>query len=63
VPELRNQTLGEAREAASRSNVTLLVPDGAPDASLVTRQAVAPGTAVPAGTPVAVSMVEPPPGP
>jgi hypothetical protein len=61
VPELRNQTLGEARETASRSNVTLLVPDGAPDASLVTRQAVAPGTAVPAGTPVAVSMVEPPP--
>jgi hypothetical protein len=61
VPELRNQTLGEARETASRSNVTLLVPDGAPDNSLVTRQAVAPGTAVPAGTQVAVSMVESPP--
>jgi PASTA domain len=60
VPELRNQTLGEARQAADRSNVTLLVPEGAPDSSLVTRQAVPPGTAVPAGTRVAVSMVEPP---
>jgi len=60
VPELRNQTLGEAKETASRSNVTLLVPEGAPDSSLVTRQAVAPGTTVPSGTAVAVSMVEPP---
>jgi Na+/melibiose symporter-like transporter len=60
VPELRNQTLGEARQTASRSNVTLLVPDDAPDSSLVTRQAMPPGTAVPTGTPVAVSMVEPP---
>jgi PASTA domain-containing protein len=62
VPELRNQTLGEAKETASRSNVTLLVPEGAPDASLVTRQAVAPGTTVPSGTAVAVSTVEPPVG-
>ncbi|GIF22123.1 hypothetical protein BJ973_002449 [Actinoplanes tereljensis] len=60
VPELRNQTLGEARETASQSNVTLLVPDDAPDSSLVTRQAVAPGTSVPSGTAVAVSTVEPP---
>lgn len=60
VPELRNQTLGAAREAASRNNVTLLVPEDAPDSSLVTRQAVPPGTPVPAGTQVAVSMVEPP---
>ena len=58
VPELRNQTLGEARATASRSNVTLLVPDDAPDSSLVTRQAVAPGTCVPAGTAVAVSTSE-----
>ncbi|GIE98874.1 PASTA domain-containing protein [Paractinoplanes rishiriensis] len=62
VPELRNQTLGQAKEAASRSNVTLLVPEDAPDSSLVTRQAVAPGTAVPAGTAVAISMMEPPSG-
>jgi hypothetical protein len=61
VPELRNQTLGEARRTASRSNVTLLVPADAPDSSLVTRQAVPPGTTVPAGTTVAVSTVEPPP--
>jgi hypothetical protein len=60
VPELRNQTLGEAREAASRSNVTLLVPDDAPDSSLVTRQAVPAGTTVPSGTSVAVSTVEAP---
>ena len=59
VPELRNQTLGEAKEAASRNNVTLLVPDDAPDTSLVTRQAVAPGTTVPTGTTVAVSTAEP----
>jgi len=59
VPELRNQTLGEAKEAASRNNVTLLVPDDAPDSSLVTRQAVAPGTTVPSGTTVAVSTAEP----
>ena len=59
VPELRNQTLGEAKEAASRNNMTLLVPDDAPDSSLVTRQAVAPGTTVPSGTAVAVSTVEP----
>ena len=60
VPELRNQTLGEAREAASRNNVKLLVPEDAPDASLVTRQAVPAGTPVPSGTSVAVSTVEPP---
>ena len=60
VPELRDQTLGAAREAASRNNVTLLVPEDAPDSSLVTRQGVPPGTAVPAGTAVSVSMVEPP---
>lgn len=60
VPELRNQTLAEAREAASRNNVTLLVPAGADDESLITGQTVAPGTTVPAGTSVAVSMVEPP---
>ena len=60
VPDLSNQTLGEAREAASRSNVTLLVPEGAPDGALVTRQAVPAGTSVPTGTAVAVSMVEPP---
>lgn len=60
VPELRNQTLGEARATASRSNVTLLVPEDAPDSSLVTRQAVAPGTTVPTGTTVAVSTVDPP---
>jgi uncharacterized membrane protein YwzB len=60
VPELRNQTLGEAREAASRSKVKLLVPDDAPDSSLVTRQGVPPGTTVAPGTQVAVSMVEPP---
>jgi hypothetical protein len=59
VPELRNQTLGEAKVAASRSNVTLLVPADAPDESLVTSQAVPPGTTVPTGTTVAVSMVEP----
>jgi len=62
VPELRNQTLGEAKETASRNNVTLLVPEDAPDSSLVTRQAVPPGTTVPSGTAVAVSMVEPPGG-
>ncbi|WP_433291093.1 PASTA domain-containing protein [Actinoplanes sp. CA-030573] len=60
VPELRNQTLGEARATASRNNVTLLVPEDAPDSSLVTRQAVAPGTTVPSGTTVAVSTVDPP---
>jgi hypothetical protein len=60
VPELRNQTLGEARELAGRSNVRLLVPDDAPDDALVTRQAVPPGTTVPPGTEVAVSMVERP---
>ncbi|WP_203819103.1 PASTA domain-containing protein [Paractinoplanes ferrugineus] len=58
VPELRNQTLGEAREAASQNNVTLLVPEDAPDSSRVTRQAVPPGTTVPSGTAVAVSTVE-----
>jgi hypothetical protein len=59
MPELTNQTLGEAREAARTNNVTLLVPDNAPDASVVTRQGVPPGTTVPSGTRVAVSMTEP----
>jgi hypothetical protein len=58
VPELRNQTLGEARERAGRSNVKLLVPDDAPDDAVVTRQGVPPGTSVPRGTEVAVSMME-----
>ncbi|MCO8269768.1 PASTA domain-containing protein [Actinoplanes sp. TRM 88003] len=60
VPDLSNQTLGEAKQAASRSNVTLLVPDGVPDNALVTRQAVPPGATVPSGTAVAVSTVEMP---
>ncbi|GAA2638931.1 PASTA domain-containing protein [Paractinoplanes durhamensis] len=60
MPDLRDQTLGEARETASQNNVTLLVPDDAPDTSLVTRQAVPPGTTVPSGTSVAVSTAEPP---
>ena len=63
MPDLSNQTLGEARQVASRNNVTLLVPDGAPDSSRVARQAVPPGTAVPAGTAVAISTVEPPSSP
>ncbi|MEU4238213.1 PASTA domain-containing protein [Actinoplanes sp. NPDC026619] len=62
VPELRNQTLGEARETASQNNVTLLVPEDAPDSSLVTRQGVPPGTTVRSGTAVSVSTVEPPGG-
>ncbi|WP_250037843.1 PASTA domain-containing protein [Paractinoplanes maris] len=60
VPDLSNQTLAEARQAASRSNVTLLVPDGVPDNALVTRQAVPPGATVPSGTAVAISTVEMP---
>ena len=60
MPDLRNQTLGQARESARSNNVTLLVPEDAPDSSLVTRQAVPAGSCVPAGTAVAVSMVETP---
>ncbi|MBL7257527.1 PASTA domain-containing protein [Paractinoplanes lichenicola] len=60
MPDLSNQTLGEAKQAASRSNVTLLVPEGAPDGALVARQAVPAGTSVPTGTAVAISTVEPP---
>jgi hypothetical protein len=59
MPDLLNQTLGAARQAASRNNVRLLVPDGAPDSSLVTRQAVPAGSVVATGTEVAVSTTEP----
>ena len=58
LPELEPGDI-ELELDPDHSMVKLLVPDGAPDSSLITRQAVPPGSTVNSGTEVAVSTVEP----
>lgn len=61
VPELRNQTVAEAREAADANNLKLIVPPGTPDDAQVIGQTLPPGASVPRGTGLTVTMMAPPP--
>jgi hypothetical protein len=63
VPELRNRTLAEAREAVADKQLTLVVPPGTPEDSTVVEQTLPPGTAVPPGTGLTVTMLAPAPAP
>jgi len=61
VPELRNQTVAEARETAGAKDLKLVVPPGTPDNAQVVEQTLPPGVSVPRGTGLTVTMVAPPP--
>jgi hypothetical protein len=63
VPELRNRTLAEAREEVADKQLTLVVPPGTPEDSTVVEQTLPPGTAVPPGTGLTVTMRAPAPTP
>jgi hypothetical protein len=63
VPELRNRTLAEAREEVADKQLTLVVPPGTPEDSQVVEQTLPPGTAVPPGTGLTVTMMAPAPAP
>jgi hypothetical protein len=63
VPELRNRTLAEAREEVADKQLTLVVPPGTPEDSKVVEQTLPPGTAVPPGTGLTVTMLAPAPAP
>jgi hypothetical protein len=63
VPELRNRTVGEARQEVADKQLTLVVPPGTPDDSKVVEQTIPPGTPVPPGTGLTVTMVPPSPFP
>jgi hypothetical protein len=60
VPELRNRTVAEAREEVADKQLTLVVPPGTPEDSKVVEQTLPPGTAVPPGTGLTVTMLAPP---
>jgi len=60
VPELRNRTLAEAREEVADKQLTLVVPPGTPENSTVVEQTLPPGTPVPPGTGLTVTMLAPP---
>lgn len=59
VPQLSDISLGEAKVVAERHNIKLIVPDRAPDDSMVIGQALPPGTPVPPGTALTLTMVAP----
>jgi hypothetical protein len=60
VPELRNRTLAEAREEVADKQLTLVIPPGTPENSRVVEQTLPPGTPVPPGTGLTVTMQAPP---
>lgn len=59
VPELRNQTVAEARQAAGASDLQLVVPPDTPEDAQVVAQTLPPGTPVPRGTGLTVTMLAP----
>jgi beta-lactam-binding protein with PASTA domain len=60
VPELRNRTLAQAREEVADKQLTLVIPPGTPENSRVVEQTLPPGTPVPPGTGLTVTMQAPP---
>jgi len=59
VPELRDQTVAEARERADTKDLKLVVPPGTPENAQIVEQTLPPGSSVPRGTGLTVTMMAP----
>jgi beta-lactam-binding protein with PASTA domain len=56
APDLRRNTLAEARNKISATGLRLKVPDGAPDDAIVVQQSTEPGAPVHVGSQIEVSV-------
>jgi hypothetical protein len=59
VPEMRTDTVAQARQKADAKDLKLVVPPGTPDDATVVEQTLAAGTPVPRGTGLTVTMMAP----